>query len=104
MIRAALGAVIGGLLLAWGGAARADDAQALKTQIENYIHRIAGPTDGRLRWDGADSFDVSTNGDAATATIVNAHLSFRKEADDPKPAVSVTLDRIEIRRAPAASG
>jgi hypothetical protein len=104
MIRTALGAVTVGLLLAGGNAARADNAQPLKTEIENYIHRIVVPADGRLHWDGADSFDVSTNGDAATATIINAHLSFRKERDDPKPAISVTLDRIEIRRAPAASG
>ena len=104
MIRTALGVAIVGILLGSGNAARADNAQPLKTEIENYIHRIAAPTGGRLNWDGADSFEVNTSGDTATATITNAHLSFRKEAADAAPAVSITLDRIEVRRAPAATG
>jgi hypothetical protein len=104
MIRTALRAVVVGLLLAWGNAARADNAQPLKTEIEGYIHRIEASTAGRLHWDGADSFEVNTHEDTATATITNAHLSFRKDASDQKPAVSITLDRIEVRRAPAAAG
>src|SRR5579864_2456861 len=108
MIRAAFGALVVGVLLGWDHSASADTATPLKTEIDSYIHRIEASTGGHLHWDGADSYDVKESGDTATATatatIVNAHLSFRKKADDQKPIVSVTLDRIEIRRAPAAAG
>src|ERR1700722_3393174 len=82
-------------------AARGD---ALKAAIDAFLHRIELSSGGWLHWDGADTFDVQANGDAATATLVNAHFSFRKEPTDPKPAVSLTLDRIEISRKPAAQG
>ena len=104
MMRTAFQAFVVGVLLAWSHTAPADPAAPLKTEIDAYIHRLETSTSGHLHWDGADSYDVKESGDTATATIVNAHLSFRKEADDQKPIVSVTLDRIEIRRAPAAAG
>jgi hypothetical protein len=96
-------AAVVAVLLACGNAALADTTKPLKTEIDAYIRRIETSTGGRLRWDGADTFDVKTNGDTATATITNAHLSFRKKADDQAPVVSIILDRLEIRRAPASS-
>jgi hypothetical protein len=104
MMRTALRALVVGLLLGSGHAALADTALPLKTEIDSYIHRMEASTGGRLHWDGADSFEVKDSGDTATATIANAALSFRKEPGDQKPLVSVTLDRIEIRRAPATTG
>ena len=104
MIRTAFRALIVAVLLGWSHAAPADTATPLKTEIDSYIHRLEASTGGHLHWDGADSYEVKESGDTTTATIVNAHLSFRKEADDPKPIVSVMLDRIEVRRAPAAAG
>jgi hypothetical protein len=103
-IRTAFGVLVIGMLLGWSHAAPADTAQPLKTEIDAYIHRLEASTSFHLHWDGADSFEVKESGDTATATIANAHLSFRKQVDDQKPIVSVTLDRIEIRRAPAAAG
>ena len=95
-------AAVFAVLLACGNAALADTTKPLKTEIDAYIRRIETSTGGRLRWDNADTFDVKTDGDTATASIINAHLSFRKNADDPAPVVSITLDRLEIRRAPAS--
>ena len=100
MIRTAFTALIFGALLGWSHGAPADTAVPLKTEIDNYIRRIETSTEGHLHWQGADTYDVKQSGDTATAVIANAHLSFRKEADDQKPIVSITLDRIEIRRSP----
>lgn len=104
MIRTAFGVLIAGALLCWSQAAPADTATPLKTEIDSCIHRFEMATEGRLHWDGADSYEVKESDGTAIATIANAHLSFRKEADDPKPVVSITLDRIEVRRAPATDG
>ncbi|HXP04311.1 MAG TPA: peptidoglycan-binding domain-containing protein [Stellaceae bacterium] len=104
MVRTALRVLVVGVLLPWSHAAPADTASPLKTEINSYIHRLEASTGGRLHWDDAGSFEVKESGDTATATIANAALSFRKEPGDQKPIVSVTLDRIEIRRAPAATG
>jgi hypothetical protein len=104
MMRTVSLALVIGALLGWSHAASADTSLPLKTEIETYIHRIENETGGHLHWDGADSFEVNQNGETAVATIANAHLSFRKETDDQKPVISVTLDRIEVRRAPAAAG
>jgi hypothetical protein len=104
MIRTAFPALIFGALLAWSQPAPADTVTPLKTEIDSYIHRIEAATGGHLHWEGADSYEVKETGSTATAAITNAHLSFRKEPDDQKPIVSITLDRVEIRRAPAADG
>src|SRR5579872_545979 len=96
-------AILAGLLVSFH-AALADDAKPLKTEIENYIHRIESASGGRLHWEGADSFDVKKSGDTAVATIAAAHISFHKQPGDQAPAFSVTLDRMEIRRTPAAGG
>ena len=104
MMSTALRAAVVAGLLACSSAARADDAKPLKTEIESYIDRIEASAGGQLHWDGADTFEVKQSGDIATAAIANAHLSFRKHPGDQTPAFSVNLDRIEVRRAPAASG
>jgi len=104
MMSTALRAAVVAGLLACSSAARADDAKPLKTEIESYIHRIEASAGGQLHWDGADTFEVKQSGDIAIAAIANAHLSFRKHPGDQTPAFSVNLDRIEVRRAPAASG
>jgi hypothetical protein len=86
------------------GAARAADTDALKSEVEAALHRFETSTDGRLRWDGADSFEVRPNGDAATATLANVRFSLRKESDDPQPVATITLDRVEVERKPASGG
>ena len=101
-ISSAMRTAVVAALLVCGNTALADTTKPLKMEVEAYIHRFETSTGGRLRWDGADTFDVKTSGDTATATIVNAHLSFRKNPDDPNPVVSITLDRLEIRRAPGS--
>ncbi len=100
MKRTAFRALIVGALIGWSHGAPADTATPLKTEIDSYIRRIETSTEGHLHWQGADTYEVNQSGDTATAVIANAHLSFRKGADDQKPIVSITLDRIEIRRAP----
>src|SRR5215469_10512193 len=105
MLRATcLAAVVALFLLAPAGGARAADTDALKSEIEAALHRFVKSTDGRLRWDGADSFEVKPNGDAATATLANVHFSLRKEPDDPQPVATVTLDRVVVERKPASGG
>lgn len=79
--------------------ARAAGADALRGEIEAYLQRL-----GAAHWDGADTFDVRDDGEAAVAVIVNGRLSVRKDPADPKPAATITLNRIEIRRKPAANG
>jgi Putative peptidoglycan binding domain len=104
MLRPGLAGLIAVYCLASPPRAAAADADALKTAIEVFLHRAEASADGHLRWDGADSFTVKTSGDAAVATLVNAHFSLRKAPDDAKPLASFTLDRIEISRKPAAQG
>lgn len=104
MMSTALRAAVVAGLLACTSAAQADDAKPLKTEIESYIHRIEAATGGQLHWDGAGSFEVKQSGDTATAAIASARLSFRTHPGDQAPAFTVDLDRIEVRRAPAASG
>jgi hypothetical protein len=84
--------------------AAAADADTLKTTIEDFLHRAELSSEGRVHWDGADTFEVKTDGAAATATIANAHFSFRQEPGDAKPLATLTLDRVEIIREPAAQG
>lgn len=97
MLRAALKAVV--VAVACGvvvsNAAAAPDAD-LKAEIEAFIHRTEAAFDGRLHWEGVDTFEVAPGGDAAT--LVNLRFSFRKDGGDLKPAVSVSFDRMEIRR------
>ncbi|HYM72504.1 MAG TPA: peptidoglycan-binding domain-containing protein [Stellaceae bacterium] len=104
MLRAALKAVVLAVLLICAAApqaAQAADADTLKTEIEAFFHHGLLSTNGQLHWDGADKFDVQASGDTATATLVNARFSFRKDPAEPKPLGTITLDRIEIRRKPA---
>lgn len=107
-LRRALRPVLAGLLaLCWLAPpqlAVAADPDAFKTAIEIFLHRAEASAEGYLRWDGADSFTVKTDGDAAVATLVNAHFSLRKDPNDAKPLASLTLDRVEIIRKPAAQG
>ena len=79
--------------------ALAAGAGTLRGQIETYLKRL-----GALHWDGADTFDVRDDGDAAVAVLANGRFSVRKNPADPKPAATITIDRLEIRRKPAASG
>src|SRR6185437_12802448 len=104
MSRALLKAVIVAVSLISGiappHAALAADS-ALKTEIEAFLHRAEMQFDGLLHWDGADTFEVNTGDD--TATLSNLRFSFRKEPGESKPAASITLDRVEIRRKPAGN-
>jgi hypothetical protein len=80
-------------------AAAATGADSLRSEIEDYFKRF-----GSVHWDGADKFDVREDGDAAVAVIVNGRFSVRKNPSDPISAATIALDRMEIRRQPAASG
>lgn len=84
--------------------ASADDAGAFKSDIDAFFQRIEIASDGRLHWSGADSIDVRQDGDGTVATIVNGHLSLRQKQPDAKPLATIVLDRIELRRHPAATG
>jgi peptidoglycan hydrolase-like protein with peptidoglycan-binding domain len=100
--RAALRAAFVSALVACSMApppASAAGADALKGQIEAYFKRF-----GVATWDGADSFDARDDGDAAIAVIVNGRFSLRKDKGDAKPTATITFDRMEIRRKPAAGG
>jgi hypothetical protein len=99
--------IVGCLAMVCAGTAHpaaAATADALKATIETFLHRVEASSAGKLHWDGADTFDVQTSGDTATATLVNVHFSFRNEANDPKPVATLTLDHIEISRKPSAQG
>src|SRR5665213_3270831 len=102
-LRAMLRATVVALVF-WCGApltdpALAAGAETLRGEIETYLKRL-----GALHWDGADTFDVRDDGDTAVAVLGNGRFSVRKNPADPKPAATITIDRLEIRRKPAASG
>lgn len=102
MLRAAGHAIVVVLfLLAPASVTKAADPDAFKAEIEASLHRFERSSDGRLHWEGADGFEVRSNGDAATATLANMRFSLRKESGDAQPAATVTLDRVEIERKPA---
>jgi hypothetical protein len=79
-------------------AAAQTTAAELKADIEGLLQKLETSTHGFVKWDGADRMDIRQEGDAAVADIANPRLLF--DATDPKPT-RVTLDHIEIRRAPA---
>src|ERR1700675_2279601 len=78
-----------------------------KTEIEGLLDGLEASTHGLVKWDGADRIDIRQDGGAAVAEITNARISIHSPAVKPgeaKPAASlasVSLDHIEIRRAPA---
>jgi hypothetical protein len=83
-------------------AASAANADALKGDIDAFFQRVQIATAGRLHWSGADSIDVRDEGGEAIADISNGHLALRSPSGDAKPVATITLDRIDIRRRPAA--
>lgn len=85
------------------GAAQTPGPQ-LKSDITHLLDELPGYTNGLVKWQGADRFDVREDGDAAVADFTNARLSL---GDESKPAAQravVTLDHLTVRRAPASGG
>jgi peptidoglycan hydrolase-like protein with peptidoglycan-binding domain len=80
-------------------AAFAAGGDALKAEIETYFNQL-----GVVHWDGADTFTARDDGDGAVAVIENARFSVRKDKAEPKPAATIIVDRITIRRKPASGG
>ena len=77
-------------------AAFAAGGDALKAEIETYFNQL-----GVVHWDGADTFTARDDG--AVAVIVNARFSCERQSR-PKPAATIIVDRITIRRKPASGG
>jgi Putative peptidoglycan binding domain len=81
-----------------GQAAQSAQAEAgLKGDIEGGLARLEKATQGFVKWDGADQFEVRKEGDAEIADITNAHILIGPRAAD---AARITLDHLTVRRAP----
>lgn len=91
-IRAAVVGMALSLVVLWPAFAAPGDDQ-FKSDIETFLNKLKTTTHGVLSWEGADSFDMRRDGDAAVATITNARLTLH----EAKPA-ELVFDRIEIRR------
>lgn len=95
-IRAAVLGMALSLVVLWPAVAATGDDQ-FKSDIETFLTKLKTTTHGVLSWEGADSFDMRRDGDAAVATITNARLTLH----EAKPA-ELVFDRIEIRRTAVA--
>jgi hypothetical protein len=77
----------------------------LKTEIESLLDRLEASTHGIVKWDGADRMEFRQEGDTAVADITNARIRVQAPEAEPGAAPArVSLDHIEIRRAPAPEG
>ena len=103
MLKATL--IAGHVLLCASGptAALASNADTLKTEIDAFIERARLSSNDTLRWEGAESIDIRNDGADAVATITKGKISFHPAgAAPPATPLTVTFDRVEIRRSPDA--
>src|SRR5262249_19522291 len=84
------------LAILWPAFAATSDDQ-FKSDIETFLSKLGTTTHGVLSWEGADSFEMRRDGDAAVATITNARLTLH----EAKPA-ELFFDHVEIRRTAVA--
>ncbi|MGE5268710.1 MAG: peptidoglycan-binding domain-containing protein [Thiohalocapsa sp.] len=81
----------------------ADRAALLKGDIDAFIDRIEQATQGYLKWEGAERFDVHQEADAAIADIADARIAIRDpDAKAPAKSLHIRLDHLAIRQEPAA--
>src|SRR5437764_2853542 len=76
-IRRAAAGVVLSLAIVWPAFAATSDDQ-FKSDIETFLNKLGTTTHGVLSWEGADSFEVRRDGDAAVATITNARLTLHE--------------------------
>lgn len=74
-------------------AATGDDQ--FKSDIEAFLNKLSVTTRGVLSWEGADTFEMRREGDAAIATISNARLTIHEAKES-----QLVFDHVEIRRTP----
>ena len=95
--RKAIGAIWALCLIVCSPVLAATGDEQFKADIEAFLNRLSVTTRGVLSWEGADSFDVRREGDAAVATISNARLTIHEAKDS-----QLVFDHVEIRRTPTA--
>src|ERR1700726_3996192 len=71
--------------------------EQFKSDIEGFLNKLNVTTQGVLSWEGADSFDMRHDGEAAIAVISNARLSIHEAQTS-----QLVFDHVEIRRTPLA--
>ena len=71
----------------------------LKSEIDGALEQIKVSTNGVLRWEGSDKFELSRAEGGAVALITNARFAIRFPDE-----ARVVFDRIEIRRTLEAGG
>lgn len=69
----------------------------LKADIDALLDKLEKTTHGFVKFDGADRMDIHREGDAEIADIENAHIAIDPHSAHPS---RITLDHIQIRRAP----
>ena len=90
-----LGAVWALCLVVCSPALAATGDEQFKSDIEEFLNKLSVTTHGVLSWEGADSFDVRREGDAAVATISSARLTIHEAKES-----HLVFDHVEIRRTP----
>jgi len=95
------GAVVLALFLAIAGPpeAAAAEADPFKSEIDSFLGQIETATNGVLKWQGSEKFEVREEAGGSIAVLTNARLMIT--APERSEAV---FDRIEIRRQAEADG
>ncbi|MBV9862943.1 MAG: peptidoglycan-binding protein [Alphaproteobacteria bacterium] len=77
------------------GQPAAPDAGTLKAQIEAFVSQLETASNGLIKWEGADPFDIRQDGADTVIAITNARISIHAEG-----VAQLAFDRVEIRRSP----
>lgn len=95
--RKAAGAIWALCFIVCSPALAATGDEQFKSDIEGFLNKLNVTTQGVLSWEGADSFDMRHDGEAAIAIISNARLSIHEAQTS-----QLVFDHVEIRRTPLA--